>query len=207
MVTRFVHEPEDIRAREPRRRGEAAQEHGLGGHRVPHVRRPLLAPVRARRGAADDWFDSPLITAASSHARVLARALRRPRAHGDRCPPSTSALFKDPVFLSGRSSAASCSRCSWLTFLLPGLHAGGARLHGDAVGPRADAAHARHDGRSRPIIGKLYNKVSPRLVVGIGVILFVDQRLPDEPLHARHGQASSRRSSSRAPASAASSSR
>ena len=110
-------------------------------------------------GSRNDWFESRAHRRCCALvARVRAGGVRHPRA--DRAGAGRQpAPVQGPVFLSGTLDRRGDVRDADVDHVpAAGVHAGAARLHRDAVGPRADAAHARDDGRRCPIVGRLYNQ-------------------------------------------------
>ena len=170
MVQRFVQEPEDIRAANL---AAAAQQRknidwaGIG----------LLAMGLAsmqyvlEEGQRNNWFESQLITglallALFALAAFVIRELTAP------VPAVNLSLFKDPIFLSGTLvGAVMFAMLLSLTFLLPvfmqELLGFTAMQSGLALMPRSLAMMV-----AMPIVGRLYNRVSPRLFVAFGIFLF-----------------------------------
>ena len=122
-------------------------------------------------GQRDDWFDSGVITACAVVSAVslvgfVARELTA------RAPIVNLRLFKDPVFASGTvMGAVMFAMLMANMFLLPifmqeilGFSATQAGL---ALMPRVLVMMV-----CTPIVGRLYNHVSPRLLVAIGVVAF-----------------------------------
>ncbi|HXI60898.1 MAG TPA: DHA2 family efflux MFS transporter permease subunit [Polyangia bacterium] len=169
MVTRFVHEPEDIR-RENHARA-AAQRKNLDwlGIVLMTVGLASLQYV-LEEGSRNDWFSSPAITTCSFVAVfVLAafviRELTAP------VPAVDLSLFKDRVFLSGTLIGAMMFAILMsITFLLPlfmqQLLGFPALASGEALMPRALAMMI-----GIPLVGRLYNYVQPRILVICGVVL------------------------------------
>jgi DHA2 family multidrug resistance protein len=169
MVWRFVHEPEDIRAANQ----AAAKE--LRGN-LDWVGIALLAVGLAtlqfflEEGQQDDWFQSNLITACAllSLATLGLFVWRELTA---KVPAVNLRLFKDPVFTSGTLIGAVMFAILLASmFLLPlfmqELLGFTAMQSGLALMPRVLVMIL-----VTPIIGRLYGKVSARLLVGIGVLL------------------------------------
>ncbi len=122
-------------------------------------------------GARDDWFDSRVITsffivALVAGAAFVLRELTAP------VPAVNIRLFKDEVFLSGTLiSAVMFALLLSNMFLLPLFmqeYLGfSATQSGIALMPRVLVMMV-----TTPIVGRLYNHVSPRLMVSIGVAFF-----------------------------------
>lgn len=169
MVTRFVQEPEDIR-RENRARA-ALQRKNLDWQGIALMAVGLASlQYVMEEGSRNDWFSSPLITVMSFIAVfVLAafviRELTAP------VPAVDLSLFKDKVFLSGTLiSAMMFAILMSITFLLPlfmqQLLGFPALASGQALMPRAFAMMI-----GIPLVGRLYNRVQPRFLVMLGVLL------------------------------------
>ena len=136
-------------------------------------------------GSRNDWFESHAhrrrapSSPCSRWRRSSSASSRRP------CPAVDLSLFKDRVFLSGTLiGAVMFAMLMAITFLLPvfmqELLGFTATQSGLALMPRTLVMMV-----GMPIVGRLYNKVSPRILVAFGVVLFSLSAVPDEPLHAR----------------------
>jgi DHA2 family multidrug resistance protein len=170
MVSRFVHEPEDVRAA-MHAMAERQRQHmdwaGIG---------LLIAAVGTTQyvleeGNRNDWFASREITALAFFS-VVVIALLIIRELSATVPAVDFALFKDPVFLSGTLiGAVMFAMLMSVTFLLPlfmqTLLGYSATQSGLALMPRSLAMLV-----VMPIVGRIYNKVSPRIVIAFGIILF-----------------------------------
>ena len=169
MVTRFVHEPEDIRRENHERAAEQRKNLDWQGIVLMTVGLASLQYV-LEEGSRNDWFQSHVIAVASFVAVfVLAafviRELTAP------FPAVDLSLFKDRVFLSGTLIGAMMFAILMsITFLLPlfmqQLLGFPAMDSGEALMPRALAMMI-----GIPIVGRLYNYVQPRILVIIGVLL------------------------------------
>jgi DHA2 family multidrug resistance protein len=170
MVQRFVHEPEDIRAAN---RDAAARLRGnmdWAGIALLTIGLATMQYV-LEEGGRNDWFESRLIAglAIVSLFAVAAFVIRELTAP---VPAVDLSLFKDSVFLSGTLiGAVMFAMLLSLTFLLPvfmqEILGFTAVQSGVALMPRTLVMMA-----VTPFVGRFYNKVSPRLVVGVGVLLF-----------------------------------
>ncbi len=105
-------------------------------------------------------------------------------------PAVNLSLFKDPVFLSGTLiGAVMFAMLMAITFLLPvfmqELLGYNAMQSGLALMPRSLVMII-----AVPLVGRIYNKVQPRIVVAFGIVCFAVERGDDEPLHARDEHAS-----------------
>src|SRR6185436_13769942 len=169
MVSRFVHEPEDIR-RENHARAEAQRKHlDWQGIVLMTIGLASLQYV-LEEGSRNDWLASPVIAVASFVAVfVLAafviRELTAP------VPAVDLSLFKDRTFLSGTLiGAVMFAILMSITFLLPlfmqQLLGFPALDAGEALMPRALAMMI-----GIPLVGRIYNRVQPRVLIIIGVLL------------------------------------
>lgn len=170
MVATFVHEDEEIRQAnhalaEAQRRN--VDWWGIGLLTVG------LATLQyfLEEGARLDWFDDAAITlcfgvAIFSLVAFVMRELTAP------VPAVNLGLFKDPVFLSGTLIGALMFAMLMANmFLLPifmqELLGFTATQSGMALMPRVAIMMV-----ATPIVGRLYNFVSARILVGIGVLFF-----------------------------------
>jgi DHA2 family multidrug resistance protein len=170
MVTRFVHEPEDIRAANEAAAQKQRKNMDWAGIALLSVGIATLQYV-LEEGNRNDWFQSRLILGLALLAlfALTAFVLRELSAPA---PAVDLTLFKDPVFLSGTLvGAVMFAMLMAITFLLPvfmqevlGFNA---TQSGLALMPRSLVMMA-----TTPIVGKLYNRVSPRAFVGFGICLF-----------------------------------
>jgi DHA2 family multidrug resistance protein len=169
MVSRFVHEPEDIR-RENKARAEA-QRKNLDWLGIVLMTVGLAAlQYVLEEGSRNDWFQSRAIgvtafVAVFVLAAFVIRELTAP------VPAVDLSLFKDRVFLSGTLIGAMMFAILMsITFLLPlfmqQLLGFTALDSGEALMPRALAMMV-----GIPLAGRLYNKVQPRVLIIIGVLL------------------------------------
>ncbi len=122
-------------------------------------------------GSRNDWFDSKVIAATTfvSAVTIAAFVIRELTAP---VPAVNLSLFKDTVFTSGTLiGAVMFAMLLSITFLLPvfmqellGFTAVQAGL---ALMPRSLVMMV-----AMPIVGRVYNRVSPALTVAFGVVLF-----------------------------------
>jgi DHA2 family multidrug resistance protein len=122
-------------------------------------------------GARNDWFDSRAISICAVVATLglilfVMRELTAP------VPVVDLTLFKDSVFLSGTLiGAVMFAMLLSITFLLPvfmqELLGFTAMQSGLALMPRSLVMIL-----VMPIVGRIYNKVSPRVVVAFGIVVF-----------------------------------
>ncbi len=171
MVTRFVHEPEDIRQANLKAAEEQRRHMDWAGIAFLSVSLCTLQ-YALEEGERNDWFDSKLITGCFVTSALML-ALFVVRELSAKVPAVDIRLFKEPVFLSGTLIGGLMFAMLFsLTFLLPvfmqEVLGFTATQSGLALMPRTLVMML-----ITPIVGRFYNKVSPRLVVGLGVILFV----------------------------------
>jgi len=171
MVTRFVHEGEDVR--QANLLAAVEQRKNMDWAGIAFLSVSLCSLQYAlEEGERNDWFDSKLITGCFVTFGV-ALALFIVRELSAKVPAVDVRLFKEPVFLSGTVIGGLMFAMLFsLTFLLPvfmqEVLGFTATQSGLALMPRTLVMMV-----ITPIVGRFYNKVSPRIVVGIGVILFV----------------------------------
>jgi MFS transporter, DHA2 family, multidrug resistance protein len=170
MVTNFVHEPEDIK--EANRAAAEKQRKNMDWAGIALLSVGLCSLQYAlEEGNKDDWFASPVISgcflvALIAIAFFVVRELTAP------VPAVDLSLFKDPVFTSGTViGGIMFAMLLSLTFLLPvfmqEVLGFTAMQSGLALMPRTLVMIA-----VTPFVGRLYNKVPPRLFVGFGVVMF-----------------------------------
>jgi DHA2 family multidrug resistance protein len=167
-TSRFVHEPEDIRAANRAQAERMRRNLDWQGITYMSVGLASLQYV-LQEGNRLDWFDSKLVTAATILAAVcivafVVQELRTP------APAVSLRLFRDPVFAAGTFiGAIMFANLMSNMFLLPvymqELLGFTALKSGVALMPRALVMMV-----ATPIVGRLYNVVSPRLMVALGVI-------------------------------------
>jgi MFS transporter, DHA2 family, multidrug resistance protein len=170
MVTNFVHEPDDIR--NANREAAEKQRKNMDWAGIALLSMGLCTFQYAlEEGQRNDWFDSRLITglfvfSVFSLAFFAVRELTAP------VPAVDLRLFKDKVFLSGTLiGGVMFAMLMSLTFLLPlfmeEVLGFTATQSGLALMPRTLIMMV-----VVPFVGKIYNKVQPRIVVAIGIIFF-----------------------------------
>jgi DHA2 family multidrug resistance protein len=170
MVQRFVQEPEDIRAANLAAAAKQRKNIDWAGIGLLTIGLSTMQYV-LEEGASDDWFQSRVIVGMTLIALValaafVIRELTAP------VPAVDLSLFKDKIFLSGTLvGAVMFAMLLSITFLLPvfmqELLGFTAMQSGLALMPRSLIMMV-----AMPIVGRLYNKVSPRLFVGFGIVLF-----------------------------------
>ena len=170
MVSRFVHEPEDVREAMHAMAERQRKNLDFAGIAMLIIGLGTMQYV-LEEGNRNDWFQSreiQIITlvAAVSLIMLIIRELSAT------VPAVDFALFKDTVFASGTLiGAVMFAMLMTVTFLLPlfmqTMLGFTATQAGIALMPRSLVMLC-----VMPIIGRIYNKVSPRLVVAIGILLF-----------------------------------
>jgi len=170
MVTRFVHEPEDVKAANHALADRQKRNMDWAGIALLFCGLGTLQYV-LEEGNAKDWFSSPMISALALIAVVAIAALVI-RELSAPMPAADFSLFRDVVFLSGTLvGAVMFAMLMSVTFLLPlfmqlmlGFSATQAGL---AMMPRSLVMIV-----VMPIVGRIYNIVSPRIVITFGILLF-----------------------------------
>jgi DHA2 family multidrug resistance protein len=170
LVQRFVHEPEDIMRANRAAAEEQRKNVDWSGITLLCVGLGALQYV-LEEGQRNDWFDSKLILALALVA-IFATAAFVIRELTAKVPAVNLALFKDPVFLSGTLIGSIMFAMLMANlFLLPvfmqELLGFDATQSGLSLMPRTLIMMV-----ATPIVGRLYNKVSPRLMIAIGVVAF-----------------------------------
>jgi len=170
MVTRFVHEPEDVKASNHAMAEQQKKNMDWAGIGMLFIGLGTLQYV-LEEGNRNDWFNSTEITVLTvisivALAALVIRELSAPM------PAADFSLFRDVVFLSGTLvGAVMFAMLMAVTFLLPlfmQLMLGySATQAGLAMMPRSLAMIV-----FMPIIGRIYNKTSPRVVIAFGIVLF-----------------------------------
>ncbi len=170
MVTTFVHEPEDIRATNQHMAEQQRRHMDYWGIVLLTVGVAALQYV-LEEGEKDDWFESRLITALTAVAitSLAAFVIRELTAT---VPAVAISLFKDKLFTSGTLvGSVMFAMLLSQTFLLPvfmqELLGFTAVQSGVALMPRSLVMMV-----AMPVVGRIYNRVSPRGTVAFGVILF-----------------------------------
>jgi DHA2 family multidrug resistance protein len=170
MVSRFVHEPEDIRQANRAAAEEQRKHVDTWGIALLCVGLSSLQYV-LEEGQRNDWFESRLISAMTLVAifSVAAFVIRELTA---RVPAVNLRLFKDPVFASGTLIGSIMFAMLMANlFLLPvfmqELLGFTATQSGLSLMPRTLVMMV-----ATPVVGRLYNRVSPRILIAIGVVAF-----------------------------------
>jgi DHA2 family multidrug resistance protein len=167
MVWMFVHEDEEIVAKN--RELAEAQRKNIDWWGIALLISGLCSlQYFLEEGQQDDWFQSTTITVSFWAALVLIAAFVV-RELTCEVPAVNIRLFKDPVFLSGTIIGSLMFALLMATmFLLPlfmqtllGFTATDA---GFAMMPRVFVMLV-----ATPIVGRIYNRVSPRLIIALGV--------------------------------------
>jgi MFS transporter, DHA2 family, multidrug resistance protein len=168
MVATFVHEDEEIVAKNRELAEKQRKNVDWWGIGLMVIGLCSLQYV-LEEGQQDDWFSSSLICGLSALSAIVIAAFVI-RELTCEVPAVNVRLFKDPVFLSGTLIGSLMFALLMATmFLLPlfmqtllGFTATDAGL---ALMPRVLAMMI-----AVPIVGRIYNAVSPRIVIGIGVL-------------------------------------
>src|SRR2546428_6228011 len=170
MVTRFVHEPADIRASMQKMAERQRKNMDWWGIGLLIAGLGTLQYV-LEEGNRNDWFESGEIKTIA-FVSVISLVLLVVRELSARVPAVDISLFKDMVFFSGTMiGAVMFAMLMSVTFLLPlfmqTLLGFTATQSGLALMPRSLTMLV-----VMPIVGRIYNKVSPRAVVAFGILVF-----------------------------------
>jgi DHA2 family multidrug resistance protein len=170
MVTTFVHEPEDVRLANLEMAEKQRKHMDWAGIALLTVSVASLQYV-LEEGQRNDWFESRLISACLAVA-VVAGAAFVIRELTATVPAVNISLFRDEVFSAGTLvGAVMFAMLMSVTFLLPvfmqELLGFTAVQSGVALMPRSLVMMV-----AMPIVGRLYNRISPRVTVAFGVVLF-----------------------------------
>jgi len=170
MVSRFVQEPEDVRVAMHTMAVRQRKNMDWSGIALLFLGLGTMQYV-LEEGGRNDWFQSGEIKIITLVAVVSLAALVI-RELSARVPAVDFSLFKDVVFSSGTLiGAVMFAMLLAVTFLLPLfmqlLLGFTATQAGIAMMPRSLCMLV-----VMPIVGRIYNKVSPRLVIAFGILLF-----------------------------------
>jgi DHA2 family multidrug resistance protein len=165
---RFVHEPEDIRA--ANRAQAEVMRRNLDWQGIAYMSVGLASlQYVLQEGSRMDWFDSKAITLATFLAvagivAFVVQELRTP------APAVNLRLFRDPTFTSATViGSVMFANLMANMFLLPvfmqEMLGFTALKSGMALMPRALVMMV-----ATPIVGRIYNRVSPRLLVALGLV-------------------------------------
>jgi DHA2 family multidrug resistance protein len=170
MVTRFVHEPPDVRAALHAMAEKQRKNMDWAGIAMLFIGLGTMQYV-LEEGNRNDWFASNEIKLTTLVA-VVSLTFLIIREFSARVPAVDFSLFKDFVFFSGTMvGAVMFAMLMAVTFLLPLfmqlLLGFSATQSGLALMPRSLTMLV-----VMPIVGRIYNKVSPRATVAFGILLF-----------------------------------
>jgi DHA2 family multidrug resistance protein len=169
MVASFVHEDPEIRAANQKMADSQRRNVDWWGIGLLTVSMSSLVYF-LEEGSAHDWFDSKLIlicflVAIFSLTALIIRELTAP------APAVNLRLFRDPVFLSGTvigglMFAMLMANMFLLPIFMQELLGFTATQSGIALMPRVLVMMV-----AVPLVGRVYNKISPRLVIAAGVLM------------------------------------
>jgi DHA2 family multidrug resistance protein len=170
MVTSFVHEDEGIRLANRALAAEQRKNVDWSGIVLMCVGLSAMTYF-LEEGQRDDWFESKLITACFL-VTVFSLAAFVIRELTAKVPAVNLRLFKDVVFLSGTvlggiMFAMLMANMFLLPLFMQEILGFTAMQSGLALMPRILVMML-----VIPFVGKLYNSVSPRIMVGLGIVLF-----------------------------------
>ena len=168
MVGAFVIEDEELRERNRALAQSQRKNMDWAGILLLSVGLASIVYV-LEEGQSKDWFDSQLISGCLA-AGVLCLALFVARELSATAPAVNLRLFRDPVFTSGTLiGSVMFAMLMANMFLLPifmqELLGFSATQSGLALMPRTLVMMV-----AVPIVGRLYNKLSPRLLIGVGIV-------------------------------------
>ena len=170
MVSRFVHEPPDVREALHAMAERQRQNMDWGGIAMLIIGLGTMQYV-LEEGNRNDWFESGEIKLVALVA-IVSLVFLVIRELSAKVPAVDFSLFRDVVFFSGTMiGAVMFAMLMAVTFLLPifmqillGFTATQAGL---ALMPRSLTMLV-----VMPIVGRIYNHVSPRIVVAFGILIF-----------------------------------
>ncbi|HKS25081.1 MAG TPA: DHA2 family efflux MFS transporter permease subunit [Thermoanaerobaculia bacterium] len=170
MVSRFVHEPPDVREALHAMAARQRQNMDWGGIAMLIIGLGTMQYV-LEEGNRNDWFESGEIKLVALVA-IVSLVFLVIRELSAKVPAVDFSLFRDVVFFSGTMiGAVMFAMLMAVTFLLPifmqillGFTATQAGL---ALMPRSLTMLV-----VMPIVGRIYNHVSPRIVVAFGILIF-----------------------------------
>jgi MFS transporter, DHA2 family, multidrug resistance protein len=170
MVHSFVHEPDDVRQANLAAAVKQRKHMDWSGIALLSVGLASLQYV-LEEGIRKDWFESTGISVLAVVA-VIALLLFVARELTATMPAVNLSLFKDRTFLAGTLvGGVMFAMLMAVTFILPvfmqTLLGYDAMKSGMALMPRSLIMFF-----VVPIVGRLYNKIQPRIVVGFGVLCF-----------------------------------
>jgi len=168
-TSRFVHEPDDIRAANRAQAGRMRRDLDWQGILYMSVGLAALQYL-LQEGNRLDWFDSKLVAVAAIVAGAALAAFVIQELHAP-APAVNLRLFRDPTFASatvigGIMFANLMANMFLLPVFMQELLGFTALESGLALMPRALIMMV-----ATPIVGRIYNRVSPRLLVALGVLL------------------------------------
>ena len=170
MVSSFVHEPEDVRLANQAAAAQQRKNMDWAGIALLSVGLASLQYV-LEEGIRKDWFQDTRVAVLTVVA-IAALLLFVARELTAVAPAVNLTLFKDRVFLSGTLvSGVMFAMLFSITFILPvfmqTLLGYNAMQSGLALMPRSLIMFV-----AVPIVGRIYNKVQPRIVVAFGIVCF-----------------------------------
>ncbi|MBX5483729.1 MAG: DHA2 family efflux MFS transporter permease subunit [Myxococcaceae bacterium] len=171
MVATFVHEDPELRAANAKIAAEQRKHLDWQGIALLSVGMATLEFL-LEEGSSHDWFESKLICGCAAVAAVAIAAFII-RELSARAPAVNIRLFKDPVFSSGTligglMFAMLMSNMFLLPIFMQELLGFSATQSGLSLMPRTLVMMV-----AVPIVGRIYNRVDPRLFIAFGVLMFV----------------------------------
>jgi DHA2 family multidrug resistance protein len=171
MVQNFVHEPEDLRQANQAAAAQQRKHMDWAGIAFMTVGLASLQYV-LEEGVRKDWFQDTTVSVLAVVA-VISLLLFVARELTATVPAVRLSLFKDSVFMTGTLiGGVMFAMLMAVTFILPvfmqNLLGYNAMQSGMELMPRSLIMFF-----VVPIVGRLYNKIQPRIIVGFGIICFV----------------------------------
>jgi DHA2 family multidrug resistance protein len=171
MVQNFVREPEDVRQANLAAAAQQRRHMDWAGIAFMTVGLAALQYV-LEEGTRKDWFEDRTVSVLTVVA-ILSLLLFVARELTATVPAVRLSLFKDRVFMTGTLvGGVMFAMLMAVTFVLPvfmqTLLGYDAMQSGMALMPRSLVMFF-----IVPIVGRLYNKIQPRFIVGFGILCFV----------------------------------
>ncbi|MHB1846043.1 MAG: DHA2 family efflux MFS transporter permease subunit, partial [Deltaproteobacteria bacterium] len=170
MVSAFVPEPEDLKEAERQRAERSKKNFDWQGIALMCMGLAALQTF-LEQGDRDDWFNSPFVCALAlvSIFALVAFVIRELTAE---VPAVNLRILRDRTFTSGTLISAVMfavlmANMFFLPLFMQEMLGFTATQSGLSLLPRSVIMFM-----AVPIVGKLYNHVSPRILVAIGVVLF-----------------------------------
>jgi DHA2 family multidrug resistance protein len=171
MVQNFVHEPEDVRQANQAAAAQQRKHMDWAGIAFMTVGLAALQYV-LEEGTRKDWFEDRAVSVLTVVA-IVSLLLFVARELTATVPAVRLSLFKDRVFMTGTLvGGVMFAMLMAVTFILPvfmqTLLGFDAMQSGMAMMPRSLVMFF-----VVPLVGRMYNRIQPRFIVGFGILCFV----------------------------------